>query len=42
MKTFSISKYGEKESFRLACEYRSKMIESLNANGAGYASTHGD
>jgi len=38
---FSIDKLGEAEAFRLACEYRAKMIEELNANGAGYTTRHG-
>lgn len=40
-KTFSISKYGEEEAFRLACEWRKEQIEQLNANGAGYTERHG-
>jgi hypothetical protein len=34
-KWFSTTKYGYDEAFRLACEYRAKMIEELNAQGAG-------
>lgn len=40
-KHFSISKHGEAEAFRLACEYRKKMITELNAQGAGYTERHG-
>jgi hypothetical protein len=39
-KSFSIKKYGD-QAFQLACEYRAKMIAELNAQGAGYTSTHG-
>lgn len=40
-KTFSVLKLGEEEAFRLACEYRAKMIEELNEQGAGYSKRHG-
>lgn len=40
-KSFSISKLGDTEAFRLACEYRTRMIEELNADGAGYTDRHG-
>jgi hypothetical protein len=40
-KAFSINKYGEQEAFRLACEYRAKMIAELNEQGAGYTERHG-
>jgi hypothetical protein len=40
-KTFSTKKYGEAEAFQLACEYRTKMIEELNSQGAGYTDRHG-
>ena len=40
-KSFSVNKYGEEEAFRLACEYRAKMIEELNVEGAGYTERHG-
>lgn len=40
-KSFSINKYGEKEAFKLACEYRIKMINYLNLLGAGYSGNHG-
>lgn len=40
-KSFSIKKYGYDEAFRLACEWRQKMILELNAQGAGYTENHG-
>lgn len=40
-KHFRIDKLGSEEAYRLACEYRTKMIEELNAQGAGYTETHG-
>lgn len=40
-KSFSVNKYGDDEAFRLACEYRKKMIEKLNEQGAGYSENHG-
>jgi hypothetical protein len=40
-KSFSVNKYGEVDAFRLACEYRLKMIEQLNNQGAGYSERHG-
>lgn len=40
-KSFSISKYGKEEAFRLACQWRKEQIEQLNANGAGYTDRHG-
>lgn len=40
-KSFSVNSYGEQEAFRLACEYRKKMIELLNEQGAGYTERHG-
>lgn len=39
-KAFSLDTYGE-EAFKLACEYRTKMINELNAQGAGYTEQHG-
>lgn len=39
-KGFSISKHGE-DAFKLACDYRTAMIEFLNTQGAGYTSDHG-
>ena len=40
-KYFSINKYGNDEAFRLACEYRQKMVEEMNKQGAGYSDNHG-
>lgn len=40
-KYFSIDKLGETEAFRLACEYRTRMIKELNEQGAGYTERHG-
>jgi hypothetical protein len=40
-KSFSVNRYGEAEAFRLACEYRAKMIAELNEHGAGYTERHG-
>lgn len=40
-KRFNIEKYGYEEAFRLACEYRDKMIKELNEQGAGYTERHG-
>lgn len=40
-KYFSFKTYGEQEAFRLACEYRAKMIAELNEQGAGYTERHG-
>lgn len=40
-KYFSIKKHGNDEAFRLACEYRAKMIQELNEQGAGYTERHG-
>jgi hypothetical protein len=40
-KSFSIMKYGNDLAFKLACEHRTKMIESLNQQGAGYSDSHG-
>jgi hypothetical protein len=39
-KDFSLRKYGG-DAFRLACEYRTKMIGLLNSQGAGYTTEHG-
>jgi hypothetical protein len=41
-KFYSVSVHGEEEAFRLACEWRRKMIEELNAQGAGYTDKHGE
>lgn len=40
-KSFSVTKYGYEEAFKLACEYREKMIKELNEQGAGYTERHG-
>ena len=40
-KRFSVLRYGNDEAFRLACEYRAKMIAELNEQGAGYTERHG-
>lgn len=40
-KNFSLLVYGKEEAFRLACEYRTKMITELNSQGAGYTERHG-
>ncbi len=39
-KYFSDKMYGD-DGFRLACEYRDKMIANLNEQGAGYSEGHG-
>jgi hypothetical protein len=41
LKTFSVKKLGHEEAFRLACEWREEMIQSLNQQGAGYTERHG-
>ena len=40
-KHFRIDTLGHEQAFQLACDYRNKMIQELNAQGAGYSSTHG-
>lgn len=40
-KYFQISEHGEEGAFRLACEHRARMIQELNAQGAGYTEAHG-
>lgn len=40
-KLFSTKRYGLLPAFALACAYRKKMIEQLNAQGAGYSDKHG-
>lgn len=40
-KCFNVSVYGQEEAFRLACEYRQAMIESLKDSGEWYDETHG-
>lgn len=41
VKLFSVSKLGNDEAFRQACEFRAQMIAELNAQGAGYTERHG-
>lgn len=40
-KHFSIELLGKEDAFKLACEYRSKMIAKQNEIGAGYTERHG-
>lgn len=40
-KKFSVNKLGLLPAFKVAVEYRRKMIEELNAQGAGYTENHG-
>lgn len=40
-KKFSVLKLGLLPAFRDAVMYRRKMIEELNAQGAGYTENHG-
>lgn len=40
-KTFTVSKHGLLPAFKMACDYREKMIAELNAQGAGYTENHG-
>lgn len=40
-KSFSINKYGYDLAFQLACDYRSRMIQELNAKGSDYTDRHG-
>lgn len=40
-KKFNINKYGEKEAFRLACEYRALKIQELVEQGEWYDPNHG-
>lgn len=40
-KSFSVSKHGEDMAFKLACEYRRAMIESLKDSGEWYDEKHG-
>jgi len=39
-KCFSTWKFGEKEAFKMACEYRQAQIIRLNESGAEYAESH--
>lgn len=40
-KSFSVKKYGELTAFKMACDYRDKMIMTLNVQGANYTERHG-
>lgn len=40
-KWFSVSKFGEENAFKLACQFREDMIKQLNELGADYAANHG-
>lgn len=40
-KTYSVLRYGLLPAFKMACEYREKMIKELNSNGASYTERHG-
>lgn len=40
-RSFSVLKYGYDKAFELACEFRAKMIEKLNAQDANYTERHG-
>lgn len=40
-KDFSADKYGHEVAFEMAVAYRAAKIAELNANGAGYAESHG-
>jgi hypothetical protein len=40
-KSFSFTKYGKEEAFRLACEYRAKMLDMLKEQNVGYTERHG-
>lgn len=40
-KHFACKKYGHETAFKLACEYRERMLQELNNNGFGYSENHG-
>ena len=40
-KHFSIPKLGKEEAYKLACEYRAKMLAELIEQGVDYSETHG-
>lgn len=40
-KSFTISIFGNDLAFKLACEYRERMIQEMNTLGAGYTTRHG-
>lgn len=41
VKRFSISKLGDAEAYKLACEHRQHVVERANGEGAGYTEKHG-
>lgn len=41
IKHFSHLKLGKEVAFKLACEFREKMIQEMNLQGAGYTERHG-
>lgn len=41
-KSFSVTKYGEDEAFRLACEYRKQVMQRLIEEGNFYTERHGN
>ena len=42
VKLFSCEKLGKEQTIEQACAYREKMLEELNASGAGYSDRHGE
>lgn len=40
-KYFSVTKYGEDQAFKLACEFRQKFIEDFNSEGILFSEYHG-
>lgn len=40
-KSFSSKTYGNDAAFKMACDYRARMISAMNDRGAGYGSSHG-
>ncbi len=40
-KSFNIKKFGDAQSFKLACAYRDEQIRLLNEQWAGYSEKHG-
>lgn len=40
-KGFAVLKYGYEAAFKMACDWRTKMLAELNAQGAGYTEGHG-
>lgn len=39
-KMFTVAKHGKEGAFKLACEYRIKILEEMNEQGAGYSKRH--